>query len=162
MAEQWKLGRKRIDDGAILVVAKNDRALRIEVGNGIEGALTDVTSHRIISEVITPAFRQGDFFGGIRAGVERIIGVIDGEPLPAPPPRASWQDGGGDGLGTIIPIAVMLALVVGGVLRRVLGRFPGAVVTGGVVGGLAWLLIGGLLIAIVAGIIDSSHAAHGG
>ena len=92
VAEQWKLGRKRVDDGAILVVAKNDRALRIEVGYGIEGALSDVTSHRIISEVITPAFRQGDFVGGIRAGVERIIGVSDGEPLPAPPPRArlSW------------------------------------------------------------------------
>ena len=162
VAEQWKLGRKRVDDGAILVVAKNDRALRIEVGYGIEGALTDVTSHRIISEVITPAFRQGNFYEGIQAGIERIIGVIDGEPLPAPPKRSTWQDGGGNGLGQMIPIGLMLALVVGGVLRRVLGRFPGAVVTGGIVGGLAWMLLGGLLIAVVAGVIGFLFTLLGG
>src|SRR5476649_388305 len=65
VAEQWKLGRKKIDDGAILVVAKNDRALRIEVGYGLEGPLNDATSKRIISEIITPYFKQGDFYGGI-------------------------------------------------------------------------------------------------
>ena len=84
MAEAWKIGRKKIDDGALLVVAKDDHKLRIEVGYGLEGALTDVTSRRIIDEVITPKFRSGDFAGGIAAGVDRIIGVIDGEPLPAP------------------------------------------------------------------------------
>jgi uncharacterized protein len=153
VAEQWKIGRKKVDDGAILVVAKNDRALRIEVGYGIEGALTDVTAHRIIDEVITPAFRQGNFYEGINAGIGRIIGVLDGEPLPKPPTRSSWQDRGGDGLGQMIPIAFMLVLVVGGVLRRVLGRFMGAVVTGGVVGALAWMFIGAMVIAIVAGVI---------
>jgi uncharacterized protein len=162
VAEQWKLGRKKVDDGAILVVAKNDRTLRIEVGYGIEGALSDVTSHRIISEVITPAFRQGDFFGGIRAGVERMIGVVDGEPLPAPPKRSSWQDGNGGGIGSMIPIAFMLALVVGGVLRRMLGRFPGAVATGGVIGGLAWFVLGALSLAIVAGIIGFVFTLLGG
>ena len=89
VAEAWKIGRKKIDDGALLVVAKNDRKLRIEVGYGLEGALTDVTSKRIIDEIITPKFRSGDFAGGISAGVDRIIGVIDGEPLPAPAPRAA-------------------------------------------------------------------------
>jgi uncharacterized protein len=162
VAEQWKLGRKRVDDGAILIVAKNDRAMRIEVGYGIEGALTDVTSKRIISEAITPAFQRGDFYGGIRAGVDRIIGVIEGEPLPAAPPRSSRQDGAGEGLGQFIPIAFMLALVVGGVLRRMLGRFLGAVVTGGALGGLAWLLIGGLSIAIAAGIIGFLFTLLGG
>jgi uncharacterized protein len=162
VAEQWKLGRKKVDDGAILVVAKNDRTLRIEVGYGIEGALSDVTSHRIISEVITPAFRQGDFFGGIRAGVERMISVVDGEPLPAPPKRSSWQDGNGGGIGSMIPIAFMLALVVGGVLRRMLGRFPGAVATGGVIGGLAWFVLGALSLAIVAGIIGFVFTLLGG
>src|SRR6266436_648769 len=83
-AEAWKIGRKKIDDGALLVVAKDDRKLRIEVGYGIEGALTDVTSKRIIDEIITPRFRNGDFAGGISAGVNRIIRVVDGEPLPAP------------------------------------------------------------------------------
>ena len=84
VAEQWKFGRKKIDDGAILVVAKNDRALRIEVGYGLEGALNDATSKRIISEIITPRFQQGDFYGGITAGVDQMIRVVDGEPLPEP------------------------------------------------------------------------------
>src|SRR6201985_587609 len=88
VAEAWKIGRKKIDDGAILLVAKNDRKLRIEVGYGLEGALTDGTSKRIIAEIITPKFRSGDFAGGISDGVDRIISVIDGEPLPAPAPRA--------------------------------------------------------------------------
>src|SRR5213076_229246 len=84
VAEAWKIGRKRIDDGALLVVAKNDRRLRIEVGYGLEGALNDVTAKRIIDEVITPKFRSGDFAGGISAGVDRIVRLIDGEKLPAP------------------------------------------------------------------------------
>ena len=88
VAEQWKLGRKKVDDGAILVVAKNDRAMRIEVGYGLEGALTDLTSKRIISESILPRFKGGDFYGGITAGVDQIIRVVDGEPLPAPTARA--------------------------------------------------------------------------
>src|SRR5438876_6138698 len=81
VAEAWKIGRKRIDDGALLVVAKNDRRLRIEVGYGLEGALNDVTAKRIIDEVITPKFRSGDFAGGISAGVDRIVRLIDGEIL---------------------------------------------------------------------------------
>src|SRR5579862_2554596 len=88
-AEAWKIGRKKIDDGALLVVAKNDHQLRIEVGYGLEGAIPDVTARRIIDEVIVPRFRTNDFAGGISAGVDRIIGLIDGEPLPAPQPEAS-------------------------------------------------------------------------
>src|SRR3954468_967079 len=87
VAEAWKVGRKKIDDGAILVVAKNDRKLRIEVGYGLEGALNDVTAKRIIDEIITPKFRTGDFAGGISAGVDRIVRLIDGEKLPAPETR---------------------------------------------------------------------------
>ena len=90
VAETWKIGRKKIDDGALLVVAKNDRHLRIEVGYGLEGALTDVTSKRIIDEIITPKFKSGDFAGGISAGVDRIIRVIDGEKLPGVEPQ-HWQ-----------------------------------------------------------------------
>src|ERR1700731_3251745 len=84
VAEAWKIGRRKIDDGALLVVAKDDHKLRIEVGYGLEGALHDVTPKRIIDEVITPKFRSGDFAGGIAAGVDRIVAVIDGEKLPAP------------------------------------------------------------------------------
>src|SRR5436305_9254703 len=92
VAEAWKIGRRRVDDGAILVIAKDDRKLRIEVGYGLEGALTDVTAKRIIDEVITPRLRSGDFAGGISDGVNRILRVLDGEPLPAPAPRQQNSD----------------------------------------------------------------------
>src|SRR6185369_6436209 len=87
--EKWKLGRKGVDDGALLLIAKNDRKLRIEVGYGLEGVLNDATAKRIIADDITPLFKQGDFYGGITAGVDRMIKVIDGEPLPPPKPRAN-------------------------------------------------------------------------
>src|SRR5262249_10361345 len=91
VAEAWKIGRRKIDDGALLVIAKNDHKLRIEVGYGLEGALTDVTARRIIDEVIAPRFKTGDFAGGVAAGITRIIGVVDGEPLPRPAPEASHE-----------------------------------------------------------------------
>ncbi len=150
VAELWKLGRKNVDDGAILIVAKTDRALRIEVGYGLEGALNDATSKRIISEIITPRFQQGDFSGGITAGVDQMIRVVDGEPLPEPKARP------GSSIANIqqyVPVIFMLALVLGGVLRSVLGRFPGALVTGGAVAGVAWLFAGAVSIALVAGVV---------
>ncbi len=150
VAEQWKLGRKKVDDGAVLVVAKDDRALRIEVGYGLEGALNDATSKRIIGEIITPRFKQGDFYGGITAGVDRIIRVIDGEPLPEPKGKRA---GDTPDMSQYIPIIFMLALVVGGLLRAVLGRFLGALVTGGAVAVIAWLIVGTAFIALVAGAI---------
>jgi uncharacterized protein len=150
VAEQWKLGRKKVDDGAILVVARTDRALRIEVGYGLEGALNDATSKRIISEIITPRFKQGDFYGGITAGVDQIVRVIDGEPLPEP----NRKPGGGlADIRQYVPVIFILALVVGGVLRSVLGRFPGALVTGGAVGVVAWLFAGAVSIALGAGVL---------
>ena len=150
VAQQWKTGRKNVDDGAILVVAKNDRAVRIEVGYGLEGALNDATANRIIREAILPRFREADFYGGITAGVDRMIRVIDGEPLPEP---AAPQPQVGGGIGQSLPILLMLALVVGGILRRMLGRVAGSMAAGGVVGGLAWLLVGALGIALVAGFL---------
>ena len=150
VAEQWKLGRKKVDDGVILVIAKNDQTLRLEVGYGLEGALNDATSKRILSETITPYFKQGDFNGGITAGVTQIIQVIDGEPLPAP---AEKRLGGISGLQPFMPIIFILALVGGGILRAALGRVPGAVVTGGVVALVAWLLVGALSMALLAGVM---------
>ena len=153
VAEAWKIGRKKIDDGALLVVAKNDRKLRIEVGYGLEGALTDITAKRIIDEVITPRFRSGDFAGGISAGVYRIIGVIDGEKLPAPP--AQQQSSSGSGwLSDINPgFALFGTVIMAGLLRAMLGRLLGAGVTGGVVGLLAWLVAGSLAASIVAAVV---------
>ena len=92
VAEAWKIGRRKIDDGALLVIAKNDHRLRIEVGYGLEGGLTDVTARRIIDEVIAPKFRAGDFAGGISDGVARIVAVINGETLPAPSPEATHDE----------------------------------------------------------------------
>jgi uncharacterized protein len=149
VAEQWKLGRKNVDDGALLIVAKNDRALRIEVGYGLEGALNDATSNRIINETIVPRFKQGDFYGGIAAGVDSIIRVVSGEPLPA----QAKNRGGYSGVGQLLPILFVLTVVAGGVLRSIIGRLPGAVVTGGAIGVLAWLLSGTILAAIFAGAI---------
>lgn len=159
VGEHWKIGRKNVDDGAILVVAKNDRAVRIEVGYGLEGALNDATANRIIREVIVPRFREGDFYGGINAGVDRMMRVIDGEPLPEVT-RPEPQVGGG--IGQSLPVLLVLALVVGGILRRMLGRVFGSVAAGGVVGGLAWLLVGAASIAIIAGILAFLFTLVGG
>jgi uncharacterized protein len=151
VAEAWKIGRKTVDDGAILVVAKNDRHLRIEVGYGLEGALTDVTSRRIIDEVITPKFRDGDFAGGISAGVERMMRVVDGEPLPVPSRSVNLANL--DEIGPLAPVVLFASLIVGGFLRALLGRLLGSVATGSVIGLLALLIIGSGALALLAGII---------
>jgi len=157
VAEQWKLGRKGVDDGVLLLVAKNDRKLRIEVGYGLEGALNDATSKRIIEEFIVPHFKQGDFPGGISAGVDRIVAVVNGEPLPAP----SAQAGGGKIphptlLGLLwdnLLVAIFVFWIVGTVLRGFLGDFMGAAVNGGLVGLLVWFLSASLLITLGAAIV---------
>ena len=151
VAEAWKIGRKKIDDGALLVVAKDDRKLRIEVGYGLEGALTDVTASRIVSEIITPKFRSGDFSGGISDGVDKIIGVIDGEPLPPPPQTQSFN--APDHLEDLFPILLFAAIIVGGLSRALLGRLFGALATGGIIGVVAWFLIGSLALCALASAI---------
>jgi uncharacterized protein len=168
VAEAWKIGRKKIDDGAILVVAKDDRKLRIEVGYGLEGALTDVTAKRIIDEVITPKFRSGDFAGGISDGVNRILRVIDGEPLPAPAQRQ--QNSGLFGnLDPFNPLLIFGLLFVGGIFRRIFGRLFGSLATGGLAAGLLWLIaaslalsaIGGLIVFLVAMLTDVMTSSGG-
>jgi uncharacterized protein len=159
VAEQWKLGRKKVDDGAILVVAKDDRALRIEVGYGLEGALNDLTSKRIISETILPRFKGQDFYGGITAGVGQIIRVIEGEPLPAPSNKPAGALGD---VQQYIPVLFILALAVGGVLRATLGKVPGSLVTGGVVAGIAWFVVGAISMALLAGVLAMFVTLMGG
>jgi uncharacterized protein len=151
VADAWKIGRKKIDDGALMVVAKNDRHLRVEVGYGLEGSLTDVTTKRIIDEEITPRFRAGDFAGGISAGIDRMIKVIDGEPLPAPQPP-QWQDTGVlDESDLFNPVVLFGLFIVGAFLRTLLGRLVGAAATGGVAGLAAWLIAGSLGAALLLG-----------
>ncbi|TWA91040.1 TPM domain-containing protein [Bradyrhizobium stylosanthis] len=151
VAEAWKIGRKKIDDGAILVVAKNDRHLRIEVGYGLEGALTDVTSRRIIDEIITPKFRTGDFGGGISDGVDRMIKVIDGEPLPVPSPTVNF--GNIDDLAPLFIVTLFASLGVGGFFRAMLGRLVGSLATGGIIAVLSWIILGSAALALALGAV---------
>jgi uncharacterized protein len=174
VVEAWKLGREKPDDGALLLIAKEDRSLRIEVGRGLEGALTDLASKRIISDTITPLFRQGDFAGGITAGVEQMIRVIEGEPLPAPDPQ--WQGTAG-GLADRLPILLAVIFIGSAVLRALLGRALGSVATGAAAGTFTWWLtklpglaigvgIFGLFVALMLGFGGggrwSSRPRHGG
>lgn len=149
VVEQWKLGRENVDDGVLLIVAKNDHAVRIEVGYGLEGILTDATSNRIIDDVIVPRFRDGDFYGGISAGTDSIMRVVSGEPLPPPQRRQHASDGA----GRLLPVLFLLTVMAGGLLRAAFGRLPGAFVTGGVIGVLAWILSGAIFVAVAAGLM---------
>lgn len=149
LVEAWKLGRAKPDDGALLLVAKEDRRMRIEVGRGLEGALTDLASKRIIADVITPLFKQGDFAGGIDAGTDQMIRVIDGEPLPEPDQR--WS-GRGSALADLLPFLFFAVLVGSVVLRSIFGRALGSVATGGVTGYVAYAITSALGIAAGAGI----------
>jgi uncharacterized protein len=106
VAEQWKIGRKKIDDGVILIVAKDDRTMRLEVGYGLEGAIPDAIAKRVIAETITPFFKAGNFYGGIEAGMQQLMRLIEGESLP--PPAAS-SDGEGEGPFVILIIGGMVA-----------------------------------------------------
>jgi uncharacterized protein len=148
--EAWKVGRKGVDDGVMLIVAKDDRRLRIEVGYGLEGALNDATAKRIISETITPQFKNGDFPGGISAGVAAISKIIDGEQLPEPS-----ATGGGqmniDDVPEGLLIGLLIAIVLGGtLLRHLLGNLVGSGLVGCVTGGLGWFFVGGT-VGIIGG-----------
>jgi len=156
--DAWKLGRKGVDDGAYLIVAKNDRRVRIEVGYGLEGALPDAIANRIITETITPHFKLGDYDGGVEAGVDQMISVINGEPLPEPDKR--WEGHGG--LGNWLPLLLVVVFVASGVLRALFGRLLGSVATGGLAGVLAWALSRVLPIGIGAGVIAFMFAMLAG
>ncbi len=167
VVEQWKLGRRKVDDGALLLIAKNDRKLRIEVGYGLEGALNDATAKRIIDEIITPKFKSGDFAGGISDGVDRILKVIDGEPLPAPKPEGEMPDL--SFIGEYFPFLLIGVLVGGGIFRAIFGRLLGSLVAGGGVGLFVWFFLGllpvaaiGALIAFIITLIGDSILSSGG
>jgi len=151
VADAWKVGRAEPDDGVILLVAKDDRAVRIEVGTGLEGALPDVIASRIISQVIVPHFREGDFSGGINAAITRIIAVIEGEPLPEPERRSDRREA--QGIGNALPILLMFVFVGSGILRAMLGRVGGAGATAGLAGLLMWALTSVMAISAVAAVL---------
>ena len=153
VGDHWKIGRKNIGDGLLLVVAKNDRKVRIETTKALEGALPDLAARQIIDSAITPRFRQDDYAGGLDAAAEQIMARISGENLPVP------QDGGqprksGSGLNwTDLAVFLFFAVPIGGrLLSGMLGRKLGAAATGGAVGVLAWLFTSSLLIGGVAAV----------
>lgn len=154
VVEAWKLGRSKVDDGVLLLVAKEDRTLRIEVGYGLEGALNDATAKRIIEERIVPKLRAGDFYGGIDAGVSAILAVVQGEALPPPARRASAAGGQSDWFDSNLLLFAAVAIsVVGGVLRSIFGRFLGAGIVGGVIGAIAFALSSALFPSLGAGVV---------
>ncbi len=150
VADAWKIGRKGVSDGILVVVAKSDRAMRLEVGYGLEGAIPDAMARRLIDEVFIPGFREGNFYEGLSAGVDRMIKVIDGEPLP----EVSQSNAGrGDSrsIESYFVLFIVASLAFGGLLRRLLGRLPGALVVGAGIGFLAWLIVAPLLVALLVG-----------
>ena len=152
VVEQWKIGRKHVDDGVLLIVAKNDRRVRIEVGYGLEGALPDAIANRIITETIRPLFAQNDFYGGINAGVDQIETVVAGEALPAP--DRTWHGGGSRrGVGSLLPFLFIAVFIGSSALRAILGRPAGAIVTGGITGVIVWLFGGFIVAAVIASIV---------
>ncbi|MDT3708238.1 MAG: TPM domain-containing protein [Thiobacillus sp.] len=161
VAEQWKIGRKKVDDGVILIVARDDRKLRLEVGYGLEGAIPDAIARRVIAETITPFFKAGDYYGGIDAGVTQLMRLIEGEQLPSP--DASGGSGGGDGLF----ILLVVAGVVGGWLLSLLMSRPAAGVVAALGSGVAGALLMGLtpllfVIAVFVFVAVSGGFRHGG
>lgn len=148
VVEAWKIGREKQDDGVLILVAKNDKKMRIEVGYGLEGAIPDLIAKQIISEVMSPSFKQGDFYGGINNAIDTILKLIDGEQLSAP-----LEQNASTNLENMLPLLLIGGLVFGGILRSIFGEFLGGTFTGGAIGFLAWILGGGILMAIVFGVI---------
>ena len=149
--EQWKLGRAKVDDGVLLVVAKDDRKVRIEVGYGLEGAIPDAVANRIIQEYLVPKFRDGDYGGGISEATAALVKLIDGEPLPEPMAEHRAQDRGGDWF-----FALIAAFVVASIARAVFGGTGAGVrglLGGAAAGGVAWMLSSLLLVGGIGALI---------
>jgi uncharacterized protein len=147
VAETWKLGRKGIDDGVLVLLAKQDRAARIEVGRGLEGVIPDAIANRIVEDAMIPFFRQGDFYGGLSAGIDRIVGLIRGEPLPEP--ARGWRRTPDSGTG--FALSVFGGLFGGQILRFLFGSFLGGLIAAVGAGAVALLFGLPLLFAIFVG-----------
>ena len=149
VGDNWKIGRREVGDGLLIVVAKNDRKVRIEVAKALEGAIPDLAARQIIQNAITPAFKAGDYAGGLNLGIDQLQARIRGEALPAPKPGASGGDQafGLEDLGALFFIGVP---VLGAVLTAIFGRKLGSMLTGGAAGALAWVLSASLIMASVA------------
>jgi len=156
VADHWKIGRRQVGDGLVLLIVKNDRRVRIEVAKDLEGAVPDLAARQIIDRQIVPALRNGDFAGGIHAGLDAVIARLRGEDLPRPQPSprgGAVPSTGGLDLGSLMLFFFVFVPIVGGVLKAVLGRKLGSLATAGGAGFLASALGAGLLAALLAGAV---------
>jgi uncharacterized protein len=155
VADQWKVGRREVGDGMLVLVAKDERRVRIEVAKALEGAVPDLAARQIIDNAIRPAFKVGDYAGGLNAAIDQLAARVRGEALPAPKSTGSRSKGGNQGLGWD-QLAMFLFLgvpILGAVLTGVLGRKVGGVATGGAAGAAAWWFGAPLLLAGAAGVL---------
>jgi uncharacterized protein len=168
VGDSWKIGRRTVGDGLLLVVASQDRAVRIEVAKTLEGAIPDLAAKRVIDEAITPAFKRGDYGGGIALAITRLSGLAQGEALPAPTPTAR---GGGSSIGSglfngnwqeIGMVALVGVAFIAKLLSTVFGRRLGGVVTGAGIGALAWFLSSSVFIGVLVGVVGTVVALIAG
>jgi uncharacterized protein len=151
VAEQWQLGRKGVDDGVVVLLARDDRAMRLEVGYGLEGVVPDAVAKRLITDYFVPRFAQGDWYGGLSDGIAALTRLIEGEPLPPPKPGRDFPRG--ESLQTYVVLFFLLVFAAGGLLRAALGRLGAAAVLGSMAGMAGWLVLGSLLLAGLAGVL---------
>jgi uncharacterized protein len=165
VAEAWQIGRGKTDDGIVVVVAKDDRRMRIEVGYGLEGAVPDALAKRIIAEQMTPHFRDGDYAGGLNAGVDALAKLIDGEPLPPPAAQPAQdrgnRDNGGKSFESFFGLLFILVLFVAPVLRRIFGGLFGGLLFGGVAALIVWVVSKSLFLAVGIGFVAFMLTAAG-
>ena len=155
VGDAWKIGRADVGDGALFVIAKDDRRLRIATAKALEGAIPDLMARRILDGAVTPAFRQGDYAGGIDAGVDQILARIRGEELPLPNASAAQRAAGSSDFEWMDALIFLVFAVpmLSGLLRGMFGNKLGTVLTGVGAGGLAWVLTAVVWVAIGAGLL---------
>ncbi len=153
VVDAWQLGRKGVDDGVLLLFAMQDRAMRIEVGRGLEGAIPDAIAKRVIAEVITPHFQAGNIAVGIDAGVSAVIKLVQGEPLPEPVNKVANTPDSGSAMSDAGPTILIIAILIGGILRIFFGRLVGAGVAGSLAFVAGWLLMGTLIAALFSALL---------
>lgn len=162
VVDEWKVGREGVDDGLLLLIAKEDRKVRIEVGYGLEGAVPDLYAKRIINETLTPKFKRGDFAGGIDGAVNQLMGLVDGEPLPAP----SKKNFNSSQLEQMLPLLLFGGMISGLFLRGIFGTFMGSALNGSLIGAIVffigWTVLGASVLGVIAFIFTLISTGRGG
>lgn len=152
LGDAWKIGRRDVGDGLLFVIAKDDRRMRIAPAKTLEGAIPDLLARRILDQAVAPALRQGDFAGGIDAGLTQIMAAVRGEALPPPAPAPSTRRGAGEWTDALVFLLFAVPMVAG-FMRRAFGRGLGIPLTGAATGVIAWLLTSVLWVAAGAAVL---------